>query len=280
MAFKRVIQVDITTQTGSAFRISALDLSFNIERNTDVQNNTASFTIYNVKDDTIRNILTSGNGIIVRAGYEDENNLGIIFSGIISGINAKWEGVDRIVELEATDIGTDLNNILKTKISLSYKANAQLATVINDLSGIMSVPITGIQNISGIVLNNGFVYAGSIRGAIKKIQNIAYVNDVGVYFDLGEFVLYRLYSQDSTFGIVRVTESSGLIGNIEDITDDKEKDPRARVAFSSLMNPKIKPNTVINIATEKKNGTYIVEKCTFQGGTRSDEFYVRVECVE
>lgn len=275
MAFRRKITCDIGN-----IRISDLDMTFNIERNTNVQNNSATFSIYNASDETISNILQPKNNIVLRAGYEDENNLGIIFSGIITGVVSKKDGLSTVIEISATDLGNDLNNVLLSKISLSYKAGTQLSTVVNDVAGSINVPIAGIANIAGIELKNGFSFVGSVNWAIKKIRKIAITNNIGVYFDLGEFVIYKIGQQDSRFGIVRVTEKSGLIGEISDITDDKEKEPKNRIAFASLLNPKIRPNTVINVLTPKKNGAYIVEKVVFSGGTLGNDFLVNVECVE
>lgn len=280
MAYKRIIQCDIGTNSGTNLRISDLDLSFSIERNTDVQSNSAVFTIYNAKQETRNNVLRIGNNIILRTGYEDENNLGIIFSGLITDVSSKRSGVDYVTELEATDLGSDLNSILKTKISLTYKAGQSLSVIINDLAGLMQTPVIGIENASSIILNNGFVFAGSISKAIKKVRKIAFANGLGVYFDLGELVIYQIGIANSIFGIVRVTENSGLVGEVEDITDDKEENAKKRVGFSSLMNPKIRPNSVIVLATNKKNGAYVVERCVFKGGTKTDEFVVEVEAVE
>jgi len=283
MAFKRVIQMDVGQNNATGLRISSLNVGFTIERSITRADNTAIFQVYNAKEETRKKILARGNNIIFKAGYEDEGNLGLIFSGIITDSDTKKDGVTWVTEIQSMDIGNDLNSILKQIATVSYSAGVQLSAVTLDIIGLLGTPVAGIANLTGITLNNGFVYSGSISGLIRKLRKIFRANNIGLYFDLGEFVIYRLGFADSVFGVVNITPKSGLIGEVSianDETEDDDEKERQRIAFVSLMNPKIKPNTVINIQSEKVNGAYIVEKATYAGDNFGGDFSINVECVE
>lgn len=280
MALDRVIQLDVGLNNNLGLRISALNIGFEIERSIDISSNTANFQIYNAKEQTRNEILKKGNNILLKAGYTDEDNLGLIFSGIITSSNSRKEASEWITEIQATDIGNNTENILKETISLSYIASTNLIQVVGDLSTTIGVPISGIEN-ANVILNNGFVYVGNVTGAIRKVQKTLLSNNKSLYFDLGEFVIYNIGIQNSKFGIVQITQNSGLVGEVEEINDDTgSTDEKKRISFTSLMNPKIKPNSVIILKTEKINGAFITEKCIFAGDNFGGDFFVNVECVE
>ena len=280
MAFKREIQALVGINNSLAVDIASLNISFDIMRSFDIEDNSASLSIYNAKEDTRKKVLTKGNDIILKAGYEDEGGAGQIFAGIITESTSRKNGTEWVSEIVATDFASNSENLLKETVSLSYASKSPISSVINDLIGIMGVPISGLQNASSVILNNGFVFSGYIKDAIREVEAILKANDIGVYFDNSEMVIYRLGIQDSSFGIVRVTENSGLVGEVEDITDDSYEDGKKRLAFTSLLNWKIKPNALVNLSTQKTSGTFIVERVNFVGDNMGGDFFAKCEVVE
>lgn len=279
MALNRILDMDVGINNALVLKISALNISFNIVRNVDISANTAVITVFNAKEETRLKVLTKGNNVVLKAGYEDENNVGTIFSGYITNSSSRREGPDWVTEIQAIDLGGLTTNILKQTISLSFIAGTFVSTVISTLVGVMSVPIIGLENVSNIKLNNGFIYVGTISGALKKLQKILRASDAGLYFDNSEFVIYLLGVQDSKFGIVNISPVSGLIGSIEEYVDEGEEDDKKRIAFTSLMNAKIKPNSVIVLNTATTKGAFIVENVEFLGDNFGGEFVANVECV-
>jgi hypothetical protein len=255
-------------------------MNFDITRNYNIEDNIAHVTIYNAKFDTRKKILITGNNIIIKAGYEDEGGVGQIFSGIITESSSRKNGTEWVTEIIATDFANNSRNLLKEIISLSYNAGISIMTVINDIVGLLTVSISGIENAAGVILNNGFVFSGYVKDGVKKIEKILKANNIGMYFDNNEMVIYMMGTQDSRFGIVRITENSGLIGEIEDITDDSKDDLKKRLSFTSLMNWKIKPNALINLSTTKIGGLFIVEQVNFIGDNMGGDFFANVEVVE
>lgn len=277
MAFGRLIEMDIGRNNNTGVRISSLNVSFDILRSSKSENNSGKFTIYNTKDQTRNNILIKGNNIIVRCGYKDENNLGIIFFGIIQESTSRKEGDTIISDIFASDFGNNLENKKSELINFNYSALTPFSAVIGDISAILSVPVIGLQNVSDIILNNGFVFYGTAVNAIKQLQKKLISSEIGLYFDLGEMVIYRKGTQDSRFGIVNISPTSGLLGEVQDITE--KDDATKRIKFYSLMNPKLKPNSVVRITSNKLSGAFILENVNYKGDNFGGDFVVECEAL-
>lgn len=286
MAFKRIIQVDIGQNNNTGVRISNLNLSFETERSVDFESNFGNFKIYNAKKETRNKTLIKGNNLFLRCGYEDENNLALVFAGYIVESSSKLEGTEWVTDLVVRDIGNNVDNVIKAKKSLNYSSNTRMSVIVNDIANIIDVPIIGLNNISNVVLNNGFVFTGSYTNALKKLNKIAGINNVGIYFDQSELVIYLKGTQDTRFGVVTLSPRSGLLGEVEEITDEleprsetKEAVIRKIVRFTSLLNPKLKPNTVIKLDSNKVKGAFIIERVKNVGDNLGGDFVTQGEAL-
>lgn len=277
MAFNRQIELDIGVG-GTGLRVSQLNFSFNVDRSITAEYNTATFTIYNAKDSTRKNILTTGNNIVFRAGYEDEG-IGTIFSGTIIKSNSYLDAADYITEIEAQDIGNNRNALQYQGISISYKAFTPLSIIINELATLINVPVTGVENATTI-LSNGFTFSGAATNMIKKIAGILNQDGIELFFDSNEMIIYRRYSQDSRFGVVRVSKESGLLGTVNVTVDEAQQDNKKRISFNTLLNYRLRPAAVVSVRSETTNGAYIIERVAFSGDNLGGDFFAQVEAVE
>jgi hypothetical protein len=278
MAFGRIVELDVGVNNNLGIRISGLHFNFEIERSVEQESNYGRFNIYNAKKETREKALIKDNNIVLRAGYRDENNLGMIFFGLIQQSTSKYDDTNYITEVYATDFGNNQTNIKKTIVNFNYNAGTTIASILQNIATIMSVPIIGLNNVSGILLNNGFVFYGTLIQLIRQIQKKLLAYNVGFYFDLGEMVIYNIETP-SEFDIVNISPQSGLIGEVEEIIDD-EDDGVKRISFTSLLNPKLKPNTVVRVKSNKITGGFIVKKIIHRGGIiGTEEFITEVEAL-
>lgn len=280
MAFKRVITAIIgenAIKTGIGVKVSNLNMSFEIERSVTLSNNSAAFRIYNASEQTRAAILKKGYDIILKTGYEDEQNESSIFFGTIFEAKTNKEGPDIITELRCLDFGAskDGTNI----IELSYSPGTTKRVVVEETALKLSLPVSGTENIKG-TLNNGFTFAGKRANLLKRIQKLLRQEKLDVYFDSSEMIVYSP-GKPSKFGVVNISPESGLIGVVETLEEDGRTKGKKTVQFSCLLNPKIKPNTVINISNVKNNsGAYIVDKVIFAGDNFGGDFFCEVEATE
>jgi hypothetical protein len=280
MAVGRAIELTVGQNNGLTLLISDLNISFDISRSYKLESNTATFTIYNAKKETRDNILKKDNNIVLKAGYDDEGT-GIIFSGIIFDVRSKKTATEWVTEIIANDFGANNRNLFKETINNAYKEGIPITMVINDIVGILGITVNGLENASQIIMNNAKVFSGLLKDVIKNIENILKVNGVGLYFDSNEMVIYNLGQKTSTFGVVSISPTSGLIGEIEEITDNSKDDKKRRYALTYLMNAKVKPNTLIQLKSANVNGLFIVEKIDVKGDNFGGSDYgMRIEVVE
>jgi hypothetical protein len=279
MAFNRQIQLLIGQNKGLNLVISDLNISFDITRNYKSEDNTASFTIYNAKKETRDKIVQKDNNISLKAGYEDEG-IGTIFSGLVFEGSSKKQGTEWVTEIIASDYGANITNIFKQNVNFSYKEGIPITMVINDIIAILGITVSGLENASQIFMNNAKVFSGMLKNVIQNITNILKVNNVGLYFDNNEMVIYNLGLQDSKFGIVNISPNNGLLGSVEEITDNSSATGKRQYALTSLINSKIRPNSLINLISENANGLFIVEQVNFIGDNFGGEYNCQLEVTE
>lgn len=279
MAYKRVVSLEVVNNNTQLVTLNNLDFEFNVDRSITLGNNTAEIVVYNMKTETRNNVLKTGNNIILKAGYEDEGGVLSIFFGTIHTVNTVKQETEWITTIQAIDIGSNKQPLIYEPVSYSYIANSPLVQVISDVVSILGIPVFGLENVTQ-VLSNGFVHVGSINSLLKEIEKKLKNDDLGLYFDNSQMIIYRIGVQESKFGLVFVSNYTGLIGSVENITDENSQDGKKRIRFRSLLNGKIQPNTLIQLTSNTDNGLFFVEKVSHFGDTFGGSFFSDVECAE
>jgi hypothetical protein len=263
MAFNRKIELSVG-EVGQGLLISGLDIEFDIERSINFSENTASFTVYNAKSDTRNKVLKKNNNLIFKAGYEDQG-IGTIFIGNITTSISSQSGSDWITEIQASSIRSEKQAIQNTYVSLSYGPNIKLSIPIQEIGVALGLTVLGLENAT-LNLDNGFVFVGSARSALKYVKNILEIEGKSIYIDNTQIVIYNVGEKDSRFSSVRLNYNSGLL-NVKDITDydnQSAKNPK-RIEFESLIIPKLQPNGLITLVQTDHDGSYIIEKLKYTG---------------
>jgi hypothetical protein len=290
MAFGRVIELTIGEGSVGTL-ISDLDIEFDLTRTNTKAYNAARFTIYNAKQQTRNEILSEGKNVVLKAGYADEGNLGIIFTGTITESISKKRGPDYVTTIMAMDIAANRQQLTYSTVSLSYTNNTLLSTILLDISGQIGIPIAGTENVT-IVMNNGFTFAGTLTNLIKRIEKILKADGLIFFFDNNEMVIFRPGTQDNRFGSALITPTSGLIGEIQVMNDASQQNPTAtdgdqsapdekkRIKFQCMINPKLRPNSVVILKSSALNGVFLIDKIRFFGGIKSSNFRCDIEASE
>ena len=278
MAFQREVECEITTSDNTSIKTTELFMTFDIKRTLLLTSNSAVINIYNAKEDTRNKIFKKGNTINFKAGHKDEKNLASIFSGIIYFSNPKKEGTEIISELTCIDIPLYQNGANFGYVSYSYKEKTQIKQIFSDLADELNLSLFGKDNLTE-TLNSNFTYVGSIGGLLRELRNIIKASDCEVYLDAGSMVIYKIGKQISKFGIVKMP-SKNIIGNVRNIIDSSKQDKRKRIGFTCILNPKIKPNALVNMQSKDVKGTYITELAHYVGDNGSGIFCCDVEAAE
>lgn len=277
MAFERVVNMSIVNGN-ELTEISGLELEFNIERSTTFEENTAEFIIYNAAESTRKEILKKGNGIIFDAGYVDEGTANI-YNGNITRSVSKRQGPDFVTTIQSALAQKDNKRITNPNITISLGPNVLLLQVLQPIASILGLALLGAEN-ARIKLANGYTHAGSARAALKYCQNVLKVNGAALYRDNTSIIIFNTDNRVSRFTPVFLDYDSGLL-SADDITeyDSQKKVQETRIGFSSIIVPKLQPNTAMTIRSDSVNGTYIAEKLSISGNNFGGGFNMSGEAV-
>lgn len=275
MALNRQVEMQVISNNSLMVNMSNLFIDFDIERTLILSSNKASFTIYNNKEDTISKILKNGNNIIFKAGHEDEKNINTIFYGVITFSSSYKQNTEIVTKVTAMDLAAVSGGLNYQFFAYSYKEKTPISQVFSDIAGVLNVSLFGIENLTES-LNNGFSYCGNIGGLLREMRMIIKNYELEVYLDTGSMIIYKVGSQVSKFGVVRIP-SNNIIGGVENVEDSSKQDTRKRIKFNCILNPKLKPNVLVNVLGQYTSGIYITEKVHFVGDNHGGEFRCGVE---
>lgn len=126
----------IKVQTGDVTIVnSQLDIEFNIPFDDDTEANEAEILIYNLSDNTIKNIKSNAK-IVVTAGYKKDT--GVIFSGFISAKKTYYNDCDKITKIYALD---DMNLKEKDIESITFAAGTKASKILKYLCQKVKLPL-------------------------------------------------------------------------------------------------------------------------------------------
>lgn len=299
MAFNREVEVIVAapellnfhetpkTQTEGVL-LSGLDLDFKVERSNVFAENTAELTIYNADAETRTKLLREGANITISAGYTDQWK-GLIFIGNICAESQHYREDDGtfVTKIKAASVRADDKPLETTLVSLSFSKGTTLKSVLSEIAISQGV-ILHYAIEADLPQQNGFAYAGKIRGALELCQKILRSSGYGLFIDNGELVVYALDAKDSTYIAASLTYDTGLLSVTEvtpAVTDDKniknkskkKLQPAKKYKLLCLINPNISPNSVVHVKAAGLDDNYIVQKATFMGDNYGNKFECELE---
>ncbi len=286
MAWDRKIEM-IVGAGGTGLEISGLDVEFRVERSMKLSENFAQFKIYNAKASTRNEVLKKDNGVVFKAGYDDEGISTLFIGQIAQAISGK-DGVDWVTDVRAVSSRGKNKKIDTIPLSLSYTAGTTIASVIRDVAQALGLVVNGASNATFRLLN-GWVYTGTSNGALRYIQDFLTNEGLGLYFDNDELVVFKI-GEASKFEIVYLTYTGGLL-NVQDVTEPPKESQgtqkkrgkipkvKKRVRYESLLIPQLQINAPVVLKGTSHDGTYINDKVTYEGDNFGGDFKCTGEAV-
>jgi len=280
MAFNRLLKLAIgPAPPAQGVEFETLDIDFRVMRSVTFSENTCELAIYNVTETTRNDILIKGNNVILKAGYEDEVVSTIFIGNITEALSFK-KGKDTVTKVTASATRSENKPFEYTIFSASFGKTTKVSQVINQIAQTLGLVVFGLEN-ANISMPNGFVHAGSARAALAKCKKILKANGADLYIDNNELVIYRTEGRTSSFQAAYLDSDSGLlsVGPLSESKADEEekKDKTTRLEFIALLNPAIKPNSVITIKSVAISGSYFVDMVEFYGNNYGGDFNCRGE---
>jgi hypothetical protein len=260
--------------------IHGLRVKFTVNKT--IKENTATIEIYNMSKDSRVKVSKTGQLVILRAGYRQDQGEAIIYRGNIVVVNHIRSNPDVITKIESDD---GIDTLAKTKVILSYGPNTSAKSVLRDIISKSPLPKNLKSTIDSIIdknLNNGFQSAGPIRDSLNKICAL-----LGTQWTIQDSAL-KIIKQGDIDGARQVLLSSetGLLGSpmrVVDAIKKPKKDGPDKPGWEvkALLQPYLEPGSPVAIESEEipKGSQFRCESVTHTGDTHSQEWFSKLVVV-
>jgi hypothetical protein len=266
--FDRICIVEVSPD----MRIQDLRIKFDVKKSIFSNLNYCRVDISNLSQ-TTRNKITSDPSSLVRvkAGYVQNGGAINIGQGNISNVIHSLQNPDIISTIYSKD---GFNSIIDNNISLSFKANTSLKSVIDAIAKDLKLPIKYAEYNQNATFKNGYSYLGSIPDALDQ---------------LGEQFRFKWSIQNGELMIIQnggsnknksisLSANTGLIESPELIIKTKNLDllNKNEYKITALLQPQLEAGDLIEVKSKVLNGTFIVKELNHLGDTRGNEWYTKI----
>ena len=254
--------------TEQAKIIKDLFIKFKITKSTKSTANKSIIEIYNLNQDSRGFIesFTSRKEIVkpkvkLNVGYQDLSEL--LFIGDITLTSSHKNGPDWITTITA-DTGKDA--VEDTKFKKTYKAGTSENIIVEDVLNEVQLLSENIKaELKGEKINQSV----TVNGSIKKLLDEYIGNQEKEWSVQDDGVQVLDGNQTTNEPAITLSKATGLIGS--PIKTD------TGIKLKALIQPGFKPGRGISVSSSLITGFYKIEKVTFDGQTRSNQWYAMIE---
>lgn len=244
-------RVAIIESGGVRLSSDELDIEFEVPFDDDTEANECEIIVYNLSKTTIQ-ALKWNNPITITAGYKGDT--GVIFSGFISKVTTKKDGIDKITTIKALD-DTDLKE--RDLVNKAYKAGTKASYILKDLIGYLKLPLAVFK------VRRDWTYKDDVNidgGLMGNIRDYAEVCGISVYINKGK-IYARHISEGDNINFT-VSADTGLIGSPEEfeeeVTAEDYKDIIKGYELSMILQHRMTTAAIITLKSENASGKFRV----------------------
>lgn len=240
---------------------------------------TVSFKIHNLSQNTRRTI-KKDVPIILNAGYEDD--IGVIFIGVINSASSQLQDTDWITEISATAI---LNEWLNTEVNKTYMPGTDAENILRDLLNIFGVEVGIFELKKNREYPRGRVCSGKLKDILRQIiteecESRMLIRDNQIMINNPESAIHGgvVLTPQTGLLISEGDNSEVLVATPDEIQSAKgEKEEKGETeVIKCLLNHRIGAGDFIQIQSSSRNGTYRVISGTHKG-TPDGEWITEIE---
>lgn len=244
-------RIAIIESSGVSIDSNELDLEFEVPFDDNVEANEAEITVYNLSKTTVE-ALKYNNPISITAGYKDDT--GVIFSGYISKVTTKFNGLDKVTTIYAID-SEDLKE--RDIVEVEFSAGTSASYILKDLISRVSLPLAVFNP------RRDWTYKDSVKvdgGLMDNIQKYAEVCGISVYINKGKIYARHISEGDNIN--FDVSSETGLIESPEEfeeeITAEDYKDIVNGYRLTMILQHRMTTASIINLQSKNVSGQYRV----------------------
>ena len=197
----------IIESEGVSISSETLDVEFVVPFDDDLEPNEAEIIIYNLSDNTIKQ-LKKDAAVSITAGYADDT--GVLFSGFITAIETSYDGADRATKIKALDDIKDYAIESKT-----YAKGTKASYILKQLIAKTGIPVAVFEPRRDHTYKDSQTVDGDLMENIKKY---AAVCGISVYVSKSK--IYARYIKEGDNLNFTLSADSGLIGYPSPYTEE------------------------------------------------------------
>lgn len=249
-----------------------MKIEFNVSKGLESSQNTASISIWNLKEAHRNAVGKELDDIVLEAGYlppEGGGNVGIIFAGQMRDVEHKRDGPDIITTISCGDGDKAFR---RATISKTFPAGTKVETVVEEIFKQMEAE--GLKRGEWKFpddmppFKRPYSMCGSCAREMDRLGRSR-----GFYWSSQNGVVEVVPGDGTIGGVVLISPQSGMV-DTPTITDNGVK-------VSALLNPEIRPGRRVRIESDvlemnAEGGVYRVSQCTFRGSNRDGDFIVEI----
>jgi hypothetical protein len=273
---------------GNGLDLASLRIVFKVKKSSAQTPNAAIIRVYNLSDNTAKQIRDEFQSVTLQAGYQ--SNFGLIFKGNIKQVRfGRENSTDTYVDIAAGDGDQSYNfSTISTTLSAGSQQTDQINAAINTMEP-NGVTTGFIDDIDSIILPRGKVMYGMSRDYLR--QSTESTNTTwSIQNEQIQIVKRTSVAPDP---VVVLTSKTGLVG-VPELTNDG-------VSARCLLNPLIRIGGIININQKDiadaklsnvsnnlqvnsapqttADGLYRVLVAEFVGDTFGNDWYTDITCI-
>jgi len=273
---------------GNGLDLASLRIVFKVKKSSAQTPNSAIIRVYNLSDNTAKQIREEFQSVTLQAGYQ--SNFGLIFKGNIKQVRfGRENSTDTYVDIAAGDGDQSYNfSTISTTLSAGSQQTDQINAAINTMTP-NGVTTGFIDDIDSIILPRGKVMYGMSRDYLRQSTE----STDTTWSIQNEQIQIVKRTSVAPNPVVVLTSKTGLVG-VPELTNDG-------VSARCLLNPLIRIGGIINInqrdiADAKlsnvsndlqvnsapqttADGLYRVLVAEFNGDTFGNDWYTDITCI-
>jgi len=282
--FKRVAKLRITVKSDEGsplqiFDINGLRMSFAINKSLSWSVNSGIIRVWNLNQKTRNLINDFGDEVELWAGYEDDSNLQLLYTGQTSAVGHQFTQPEIVSTFQCGDGNKYLNEMFS---SFSFGADTPAKDVINAIADVMGLKVV-IPPADDLVYRQGFKSCSPVKDALYKACEY-----LGLQFIINNDLLTIVPKNPKVSGLIyAINEATGMIGIPERYSSQVQNlygpDNRPETGYKivTCLKPQIQPKDFISLSSTHlgiANQTHFVKTIKHIGDTFGPEWISQLEC--
>lgn len=280
----------IKDTASNAYKITDLNIDFEIRKDNTHQPNKGYITIYNLSDDFVNYINQNAGqalAVLLKAGYTD-TGMNTIFSGEVAFFEDEWDG-DLITRRTKLTLGDGELALSTATTGRSYRRGTKLSTILNDLISDLGLPKGRVIPYSD---SDVLTFSKSFSGtASENLRNLAAstgrtfsVQDGSVYYTvLGKALKQMVFELSEETGLIGIPSPRTMSAKQEyELQKKKDKSKKEEVkkkyqnkediglVVTCLLNGAIIPETTVYLKSKYLKGFYKAVEVAHTGNFEGD----------